>query len=58
MALNDPLRILLAGACVSVAGIVIAASGQGSAGGAITVAGWLTLVYAIHRFGRAGPNEN
>lgn len=56
MALNDPIRILIGGACVSVAGIVVAASGQGTTGGAITLAGWLALVYAIHRFGRAGAD--
>ena len=56
--MSDPIRILLAGACVSVVGIVIAASGQGTAGGAVTLAGWLALVYAIHRFGRSGPNES
>ena len=48
------IQILLAGASVSIAGIVVAATGQGTAGGAITVAGWLALVYGIHRFGRAG----
>ena len=51
---RDPIRVLVAGACVSVAGIVVAASGNGTAGGAIVLAGWLALVYAIHRFGRAG----
>ena len=56
--MSDPLRVLVGGACVSVIGIVVAASGQGTAGGAITVAGWLALVYGIHRFGRAGPNGN
>ena len=54
---KDPIQILLAGACASIAGIVVAASGQGTAGGAITLAGWLALVYAIHRFGRAGAGE-
>jgi hypothetical protein len=58
VAVNDPIRILLAGACISIVGIVVAASGQGTAGGAITLAGWLALVYAIHRFGRAGPSES
>jgi hypothetical protein len=54
----NAIQILLAGACASVLGIVIAASGQGPAGGAVTLAGWLALVYAIHRFGRAGPKGN
>ncbi|HEX4515439.1 MAG TPA: hypothetical protein VGH87_15880 [Polyangiaceae bacterium] len=60
--MNDPIRILIAGACASVAGIVLAASGIGTGGGVVTVGGWLLLVAAIHRFGRAGPdagpNEN
>lgn len=51
---GDPIRVLVAGASASIIGIVVAATGQGTAGGAITVAGWLALVYAIHRFGRAG----
>ena len=52
--MSDPVRVLIGAACVSVIGIIVAASGQGTAGGAITLAGWLALVYAIHRFGRAG----
>ena len=52
--MSDPIRILLAGAGASIVGIVVAATGQGTYGGAITLAGWLALVYAIHRFGRAG----
>jgi len=49
-----PLRIILGGACASIVGIVIAASGSGTAGGVVTLAGWLALVGGIHRFGRAG----
>lgn len=56
--MNDPIRILIAGACASVAGIVLAAGGIGTGGGVVTVGGWLLLVAAIHRFGRAGPDEN
>jgi hypothetical protein len=48
------VQILLGGAIASIAGIVVAASGHGTAGGAITLGGWLALVYAIHQFGRAG----
>jgi hypothetical protein len=54
VALNDPIRIMMAGAAASIVGIVIAASGNGTSGGAITLGGWLLLVLAIHRFGRAG----
>ena len=56
--MTDPIRVMLAGAALSIAGIVIAASGNGNVGGAVTLGGWLLLVAAIHRFGRAGPNES
>ncbi len=49
-----PLRIILLGGCASIIGIFVAATGSGSVGGAITLAGWLALVLGIHRFGRAG----
>ena len=52
--MKDPIRVMLAGAVASIAGIVIAASGNGTAGGVVTLGGWLMLVAAIHRFGRAG----
>ena len=52
--MNDPLRTMLAGAIASAIGIVVAASGSGTAGGAITVAGWVVLVFSIHRYGRSG----
>jgi hypothetical protein len=45
---------IMAGAIVSCAGIVIAASGHGTPGAIVTLAGWLAFVYGIHRFGRAG----
>ncbi len=46
--------LILGGAVVSLAGIVAAAAGNNTLGGGATVAGWLALVYGIHRFGRAG----
>jgi hypothetical protein len=49
-----PVRVMIGAAVVSCAGIVIAASGSNDAGGAITVAGWLAFVFAIHRYGRSG----
>ena len=52
--MNDPVRTMLAGAVASILGILVAASGSGTAGGAITVAGWLVLVLSIHRYGRSG----
>ena len=46
--------LILGGAVVSLAGIVAAAAGNNTLGGGATLAGWLALVYGIHRFGREG----
>ena len=46
--------LIMGGAVVSLAGIVAAAAGNNTLGGGATVAGWLALVYGIHRFGRGG----
>lgn len=43
---------ILAGAAISCAGIIVAAAGQGTAGGLAVVSGWLVLVASIHRYGR------
>ncbi len=48
------MNMIIGAAVASCAGIVIAASGSGTLGGAITVGGWLAFIGAIHRFGRAG----
>jgi hypothetical protein len=50
-----PTAAMTTGAALSCAGIVVAATGQATAGGVITLAGWLTFLYGIHRFGRSGP---
>jgi len=46
--------LIFGGAVASLAGIVAAAAGSNTLGGGATLAGWLALVYGIHRFGRAG----
>jgi hypothetical protein len=46
--------LIFGGAVVSLVGIVAAAAGSSALGGGATLAGWLALVYGIHRFGRAG----
>ncbi|HSQ64890.1 MAG TPA: hypothetical protein VLM85_16815 [Polyangiaceae bacterium] len=46
--------LIFGGAVVSLAGIVAAAAGSNTLGGGATLAGWLALVYGIHRFGRTG----
>jgi hypothetical protein len=48
------MRAMLAGAASSCVGILVAASGSGTAGGILVVLGWAVFVYGIHRFGRAG----
>ncbi len=53
---REPSVTLIAGgALVSIAGIVLAAAGNNPLGGAVTLAGWLALVWGIPRFGRSGP---
>jgi len=47
-------QAIVAGAIVSCIGIVLAAAGNPTAGGAIVLTGWLAFIAGIHRFGRAG----
>ena len=47
-----PVNAIVAGACASALGIVLAASGNPTAGGVVTLGGWLALVLGVHRFGR------
>lgn len=49
------VRAILAGALTSCAGIVVAAADHPTVGGVVVVAGWVTFVFGIHRFGRQGP---
>ena len=49
---STDVRVLVGGACASALGIVLAASGSPTLGGALTLAGWLALVASVHRFGR------
>ena len=52
-----PVNAIVAGACASALGIVLAAAGNPTAGGVITLVGWLSLVYAVHRFGRGKSDD-
>jgi hypothetical protein len=45
--------VIALGGALSALGIVLAASGQPTFGGVVTLAGWATLVVSVHRFGRA-----
>jgi hypothetical protein len=51
-------RSLLAfSATAALLGIAFSASGGQDLGSVISVAGVLLMVYALHRFGRSGPDE-
>ncbi len=47
-------RALLVAGGASVLGVAIAGTVSRTAGGVFLVLGWLTFVYALHSFGRAG----
>lgn len=44
-----------AGVVVVAVGLVVAGTVSPTVGGVLVVAGWLTLVVGLHRFGRTGP---
>ncbi len=54
--LEPSVKLIVGGGVVSLVGIVLAAAGNNTLGGAVTLAGWLGLVYGIHRFGRSGAD--
>jgi len=45
-------RLLIAGACVVVAGVALVGTAHPDLGGPVLMAGWLVLAAGIHRFGR------
>jgi hypothetical protein len=50
-------RLLIGAGVTSVLlGIGLAASGEPDIGAIITIASLVTLIYALHRFGRSGPD--
>lgn len=51
------MGVIVGAAIVSCVGIVVAASGAGTLGGVITVAGWIAFIGAIHRLGRSGKSS-
>ncbi len=52
-----PRRQLGIGVTTVLVGIAIAATGDPSTGGVITVGSLVLLIYGLHRFGRTGPDE-
>jgi hypothetical protein len=53
-ALGRARGYLGAGVVVVAAGLVVAGTVSPTFGGIVVVAGWLTLVFGLHRFGRTG----
>ncbi len=53
------IRSLLAlGATTVLVGIGLAATGESLLGGLVVVPSLVLMVYALHRFGRTGPDES
>jgi hypothetical protein len=53
-ALTRVRQLMVAGAATAAAGVALAGTVSNALGGVFLLAGWLALVVAIHRFGRAG----
>ncbi|MCC6902868.1 MAG: hypothetical protein IT377_28110 [Polyangiaceae bacterium] len=53
----NPRTLLSVGVTTVLVGIAIAATGDPSTGGVITVGSLVLLIYGLHRFGRTGPDE-
>ncbi|GMV12965.1 MAG: hypothetical protein HS104_08440 [Polyangiaceae bacterium] len=54
--MGNPRSLLAIGATTVLAGIAIAATGDPTSGGVVTVLSLVLLIYALHRFGRSGPD--
>jgi hypothetical protein len=51
-------RVLIGAGVTSVlVGIALCASGDQDSGAIVTLASLLVLIYALHRFGRSGPDD-
>lgn len=49
--------LLAAGLSVALLGIALSAAEHADLGSWLTLAGLVTLIYGLHRFGRTGPDE-
>ena len=56
-ALSTVRTLIGVGATTVLAGIGLAASGESVIGGLVTVPSLVLLIYALHRFGRSGPDD-
>ena len=52
-----PRSLIAIGATTLLAGIGVAASGDSLVGAVLALPSLILLVYALHRFGRSGPDE-
>jgi hypothetical protein len=50
-------RRLAFGATLTIVGLAIVGTGESDIGGAVSLLGWLSLFFAIHTFGRLGPEK-
>ena len=50
-------RRLAFGATLTIVGLAIVGTGESDLGGAVSLFGWLSLFFAIHTFGRLGPEK-
>jgi len=56
-ALGTVRSLIAIGATTVLAGIGLAASGESAIGGLVAVPSLVLLIYALHRFGRTGPDD-
>jgi hypothetical protein len=54
---KGPRRILMAGATLLIAGLALVGTRWAGPGSAVTLVGLAVTIYAIHAFGRLGPEE-
>ncbi len=55
--LAHPRSLIGIGATAVLFGIALSASGDSFTGAVLTLSSLLVLIYALHRFGRSGPDE-
>lgn len=57
MSVGGARRLIGAGATTLLVGIGVAATGESLLGGIVVVPSLVLLIYALHRFGRTGPDD-
>ncbi len=54
--MGNPRSLLAIGTTTVLVGIAVAATGDPTSGGVVTVVSLVLLIYGLHRFGRTGPD--